>query len=158
MNLYIENNTERDMDTMQENILQVIHESLELEEVTKDAEISLTFVGNEEIHALNKEYRQKDMPTDVLSFPMVPLVDGELQLNESKNYQTGDIMLGDIIISLDRAEEQAEDFGHSFKREVCFLVAHSMLHLLGYDHMTEEEEKVMIEKQKIIMDKVGILR
>lgn len=158
MHLLIENETKVDMTPYEDDIQAVIFAVLDLEEVTHDVEVSLTYTDNEEIRLINKEHRDKDMATDVLSFPMVQVIDGELQLEDSKNYTTGDIMLGDIIISLERAEEQAKDFGHSFKREVCFLVAHSMLHLLGYDHMTEEEETRMISKQKIVMEKVGILR
>lgn len=158
MTLYIENETTFDMDGIEVKIRKVIDTILELENVPRNVEISLTYVSNDEIQAINKEHRQKDCPTDVLSFPMVTLVDGELDYNGSKNPETDDIILGDIITSLEKAKEQAETFGHSFTREVCFLIAHSMLHLLGYDHLAEEEEQVMIAKQKEVMSKVGIER
>jgi probable rRNA maturation factor len=105
----------------------------------KNTEVSITFVDNSEIQSLNKTYRKKDYATDVLSFPF----DNKFNLPVN--------ILGDIIISLEKADEQAEEYEHSFDREVAFLIVHGILHLLGYDHHTEEEEKVMFGLQKELL-------
>lgn len=113
---------------------------LDFEDFGRRAEVSVTFTDNEGIHALNREYRNVDRPTDVLSFP----------LSDGEDYDTdGDaVLLGDIVISLERAQTQAEEYGHSFEREVAFLTVHSMLHLLGYDHETSpEDERDMFARQ-----------
>lgn len=123
------------------------------EKFAEPAEVSLTYVDNDEIKKMNAEFRDKDAVTDVLSFPMGE--DGEYDLNP----ETGCLMLGDIVISLERAAAQAEEYGHSFEREVCFLATHSMFHLLGYDHInSKEEEKTMFGKQEAVLDKLGITR
>ncbi|WP_105615935.1 rRNA maturation RNase YbeY [Vallitalea okinawensis] len=158
MTLYIENETDFDMDQIEVQIRKVMDTVLDIENVPRNVEISLTYVSTDDIQVINKEHRQKDTPTDVLSFPMVTFVDGQLDYDGSRNPETDEIILGDIIISLEKAKEQSETYGHSFTREVCFLVAHSMLHLLGYDHLTEDEEQTMITKQKEVMSKVGIER
>ena len=124
---------------------------LDFEDFGRRAEVSVTFTDNEGIHALNREYRNVDRPTDVLSFP---LSDGEV-------YDTdGDaVLLGDIVISLERAQTQAEEYGHSFEREVAFLTVHSMLHLLGYDHETSpEDERDMFARQDEILISAGMTR
>lgn len=125
--------------------------TLEFEDFGRRAEVSVTFTDNEKIHALNREYRKVDRPTDVLSFP---LFDGE-------EYDTdGDaVLLGDIVLSLEQAQKQAEEYGHSFEREVAFLTVHSMLHLLGYDHETSpEDERDMFARQDEILISAGITR
>lgn len=128
-------------------------EALAEEEIEDEAEVNLTVVDNEEIHKMNLEYREKDAATDVLSFPMS---DGE---DFDIDPETNRIMLGDIVISAERALEQAKEYGHSFEREMCFLATHSMFHLLGYDHeVSEEEEKIMFEKQEKVLQKLGINR
>lgn len=128
-------------------------EALAEEEIEDEAEVNLTVVDNEEIHKMNLEYREKDASTDVLSFPMS---DGE---DFDIDPETNRIMLGDIVISAERALEQAKEYGHSFEREMCFLATHSMFHLLGYDHeVSEEEEKIMFEKQEKVLQKLGINR
>ena len=113
--------------------------------------VSVTFTDNEGIREKNREFRGIDTPTDVLSFPMYDFKKGEKP-------GPGEICeLGDIVLSLERAAEQAEDFGHSFKREAAFLTVHSVLHLLGYDHVdSEEEELVMREHQRAVMKKLGL--
>ena len=113
--------------------------TLEYEGFDKDAEVSVSFTDNEGIRAINREYRDIDAPTDVLSFPMLDFDDMD---NTS---------IGDIVLSLEKAEEQAEEYGHSFAREVAFLCVHSVLHLLGYDHMNEVDENDMRERQRAIM-------
>ena len=124
--------------------------TLKLEQFDKNCEISVTFVDNPQIQVLNREYRNKDIETDVLSFPLME--DGKYDIN----HETGNVVLGDIVISLEKAAAQAESYGHSFQREVGFLTVHSMLHLLGYDH--EEgglEAARMREKEEDIMTRLG---
>lgn len=129
-----------------------------------EAEVNLTLTDNAGIHAINREYREIDRPTDVLSFPMLEYeIPGNFAFldeenNDDFNPDTGEALLGDIIISVDKVLEQAENFGHSIEREYAFLITHSMLHLFGYDHMEEEEAKVMEEKQKDILSQLNILR
>lgn len=156
MTLYFDNETDYPMGASLEKLMEdAIHAVLKMEQIPENVEVSLSFVSDEQIKELNSEYRQKDKKTDVLSFPMM---DEDLNLESVKNPETGDYMLGDIIISTDQAIAQAEEYGHSNEREIVFLVAHSMLHLLGYDHMTEEEESTMINKQKQIMEQIGLTR
>lgn len=119
-----------------------------------EIELSVTFVDNNRIQEINKEYREKDQPTDVISFAMEELGEGEIPLMNS----TLPRMLGDIIISIDRAKEQAEDYGHSYSRELGFLTVHGFLHLLGYDHMTKEDEEMMFSLQREILDEFGLQR
>ena len=124
---------------------------LRLEEFGAPAEISVTFVDNKKIHELNKQYRHKDAPTDVLSFPM-----GENGVYDI-NHDTGARILGDIVISMEKAVEQAERFDHSLDREVGYLTAHSVLHLLGYDHERGGIDRVrMREKEEQVMTHVGL--
>lgn len=123
------------------------------ENFEKDAEVSVSFVDNEEIHRLNKIYRNKDASTDVLSFPL-----GE-NGNYDINQETGASLLGDVVISMETAVKQAHIYGHSLEREVGFLTVHSMLHLLGYDHETSALEAAkMHEKEEIILESIGISR
>ena len=111
-------------------------------------------VNDEEIHEINKQFRNIDRPTDVLSFPQLTFEEGE----EADVNENGEIVLGDIIISVDKAKEQAGEFGHSMKREMAFLAVHSMLHLMGYDHMEKDEEEEMFRRQKEILLNAGIPR
>jgi probable rRNA maturation factor len=124
------------------------------ENVEDNSEVSVTFVTNERIHEINKEFRDKDAPTDVISFAMEELGEGEIQLigNELPR------VLGDIIISIPKAEEQAKEYGHSFIRELGFLSIHGFLHLLGYDHMDKADEEKMFSRQKEILDDYGLTR
>jgi len=134
-------------------IRRTCHAVLEMEHFDKPAEISVSFLNNQQIQELNAEYRGKNMPTDVLSFPLGE--NGVYDVNE----ETGAYMLGDIVISIERAMEQAELYGHSLRREVGFLTAHSMLHLLGYDHEQDGIEAVhMREKEELVMSKLGLER
>lgn len=124
-----------------------------------DVEISLVLTDNEGIRALNKLHRDIDRATDVLSFPMFEYdEDGDIVEEYAEFNKKGEILLGDIVISLERAEEQAKEYGHSFQREVGFLTVHSMLHLLGYDHMTEDDEKEMFGYQDEILNEIGLER
>ena len=123
--------------------------TLEYEDVEADLEVSVTFTNNEGIRELNREYRNIDRATDVLSFP-------QINYDEGEDISDGE-MLGDIVISLERAREQAEEFGHSFERECAFLCAHSTLHLLGYDHeISDEDDADMRRRQREIMEKMGL--
>lgn len=127
--------------------------ALEEEGIDNTAEVSVTLVDNEGIRELNREHRDIDRETDVLSFP----------LGDDDGYEVDPdndaIMLGDIVISLEKAAQQAEEYGHSYRREVAFLITHSLFHLLGYDHVnSEEEEKIMFGKQEKVLDKLGISR
>lgn len=123
---------------------------LQLEKFEGSAEISVTFTDNEGIKALNKQYRDKDIETDVLSFPM-----GENGVYDT-NPETGAQILGDVVISMEKARDQAELFGHSLQREVGYLTAHSVLHLLGYDHMEKLERVRMREKEELVMEQLGL--
>lgn len=124
-----------------------------------DVEISVLLTDNAEIRTLNALHRNIDRATDVLSFPMF-VYDEEGQIvEEYADYnQTGELCLGDIVISMERAAQQAEEYGHSFEREVGFLTVHSMLHLLGYDHETPEDEEEMFGYQREILDEMGLTR
>ena len=152
MTILMEDEQELDIGFDYENVLrQVIEKALELEKCPYECEVNVTFTDNEGIRNINREFRELDVPTDVLSFPMV-------DYEAPADYGIGELLLGDIVISVERAFEQAENYGHSIKREMCFLTAHSMLHLLGYDHMEDEERIVMEKKQEEILNALGIKR
>ena len=127
--------------------------ALEEEQIDEDAQVSVTLVDNEAIREINNEHRGIDKATDVLSFPL-----GDEDSFDT-DPETGAILLGDIVISLERARDQAEEYGHSYRREVAFLITHSLFHLLGYDHVdSEEDEKLMFGKQDKVLEKLGITR
>jgi probable rRNA maturation factor len=142
---------------------QVAQKILEMEECPYEVQVNLVLTDNEEIKKVNAEFRDIHSATDVLSFPMIPFetpADYEI-CEEDESYfdlDTDELLLGDIMISVDRVFSQAEEYGHSVKREFCFLVAHSMLHLLGYDHMTPQEAEVMEGKQAKALEELGITR
>lgn len=138
-------------DSLLGKVREVVEASLEFEGIDAACEVSLVFVDNAQIHEMNRDYRGKDQPTDVLSFPQYD------DVAHMDSYPE-ELALGDIVISLERATEQAEDFGHSLEREVCFLTAHSMFHLFGYDHDTEENTKIMREREEAVLAKLGITR
>ena len=141
----------------------VITEALDYIGCPYETEVSLLLTMNEEIHALNKEFRDIDRATDVLSFPMIDYeTPGEFDfLEDEEEYfhpESGELILGDIVISKEKVMSQAEEFGHTPKREYAFLIAHSVLHLTGYDHMEEQERLVMEDLQRKIMERLNILR
>lgn len=142
---------------IEEMLERVVQKTLE-EEVEGDYEVSISFVDNEEIRELNKQYRDKDASTDVLSFPLMEFEETEEDYEDEEEYVQEDRLLGDIVISLEKAKEQAQEYGHSFERELSFLAAHGTLHLLGFDHENEDEEKEMIEKQNKILNLLNITR
>ena len=142
---------------------QVADKVLAMEQCPYDAQINLVLTDNEEIKRVNTEFRNIQAPTDVLSFPMITFeTPGDYDIvEEDESYfdlDTDELLLGDIMISVDKVFAQAEEYGHSVKREFSFLVAHSMLHLLGYDHMTPEEASVMETKQAKALEELGITR
>ena len=167
MLVYLENETEYspdfDLKEIADKVTQFI---LNEENCPFECEINLTVTDNEGIHAINREYRGVDAPTDVLSFPVLEFetpadFSKQVAMGDSLcdiNPDTGNLMLGDIMISKDRVISQAEEYGHSELREFAFLVAHSMLHLLGYDHMSDDEAQIMEEKQKKYLNELGIER
>lgn len=124
------------------------------ENIEKDTELSVTFVDNDRIREINKEYRHKDSATDVISFALEEMGEDEVEIVGAEMPR----MLGDIIISIERTKEQSEEYGHSFDRELGFLALHGFLHILGFDHMNEEDEKVMFTKQKEILEEYGLSR
>lgn len=155
MTLLIDNRTDFEITEEFEKLFNdVVKESLRYEEFDTECEVSLSIVSNDEIQEINKQFREIDAPTDVLSFPLLTFEEGE-QADVNEN---NEIMLGDIIISIDKAKAQAEEYGHGLRRELAFLTAHSMLHLMGYDHMEEEEQKEMFKKQDDILNNLGITR
>ena len=164
MTIILEQEYDRDLGINYEKIAdKVINYALDYEKCPYEAEISLTLTDNNGIHEVNKEFRQMDKPTDVLSFPLVEYdAPGEFdfleEMDECFNPETGELMLGDILISLDKVYEQANEYGHSVTREYAFLIAHSMLHLMGYDHMEEDEAKIMETKQEEILNALNIGR
>ncbi len=150
MDVLFENNTNEEINY--KLIEKVISEALRYEGVNDNTEVSVTIVDNEEIRKINNKFRNIDRATDVLSFPLIDFDNESLPDDGSKIY------LGDIIISIERAKEEAKEYGHSIDREIGFLTAHSMLHLLGYDHMVPEEEKEMFAKQEEILNNLGLRR
>ena len=137
-------------------IKEVVIRVLEEEKVLPEVDVYITLTNNEEIHKINKEYRDVDRPTDVLSFPMYE----RDEIAGLKNDTDDEIekILGDIIVSIEKVREQAEEYGHSFERELAYLVTHGMLHLLGYDHMIEEEKAVMRKREEEILETLNITR
>lgn len=144
---------------------EIIDYALKDEQVLIPYEVSVIYVDNESIREINEETRGVDKATDVLSFPMLDYDHGKVFKDCYVGYEfsqidlnEGNLVLGDIVLSLERAKEQSEDFGHSFQREVCYLIIHSILHLLGYDHMEEDEKKVMRAREEEILSKFEITR
>ena len=155
LKIYFENNQEKHSIHYKLKMLirHTILETLDYEGMENDAEVSVTFVDDEGIRELNKRFRNMDKPTDVLSFPLLDY-EGE---SEEPFFDELCHNLGDIVISLERAMAQANEFGHSFEREVAFLTAHSMLHLLGYDHeLSDEDDADMRKRQNDIMERLGL--
>lgn len=165
MTFCVENETDQELPfDVEEIVNKVIEKALEQEKCPYEASVAVLLTNNEGIHAMNKEYRNIDRPTDVLSFPNVDYEEPadfsgiEDAIEDYFDPETGELCLGDIIISIDKVYEQAKEYGHAPLREFAFLVAHSILHLLGYDHMEAEEAKVMETKQEEILTSLGITR
>lgn len=146
-NYEIFNETDYDLDNEIKDLKDFLNFVLKKEKI-EDAEFNIIFVNNEKIHEINKEYRNVDRVTDVISFA----------LEDNKTIELEIRLLGDIYISIDKAKEQAEEYGHSFKRELTFLSIHGLLHLLGYDHMEQADERIMFKKQEDLLNEFGITR
>lgn len=169
MTINIEYEADKRLDLDYNGIInRVVEKAVDYEKCPYEVEVNVTLTDNEAIHQINKEYRQVDNPTDVLSFPMLEFdfpsdFDGLSELLESSpedyfNPDTGELILGDIMISVEKVSEQANNYGHSETRELAFLVAHSMMHLFGYDHMEADEATLMEKKQSEILDLLSINR
>lgn len=155
MNLIIEKLT--DTDEFDDIIEKAAQAALDEQGIGEECEISVTLCSDREITELNGQYMQREGATDVLSFPMLSFENGTI-LPESKDYDGDKLLLGDIVISVERARAQAEEYGHSVRREVGFLTVHSMLHLLGFDHMEEDEREAMQAKEKKILAAIRLPR
>jgi probable rRNA maturation factor len=155
MTLHVEylNEMDENSEEFQELLANVLQKAAEMEK-TGSAEVSVTIVTKERIQEINSEYRQKDAVTDVISFAMEEMGEDETEIIGGEETR----FLGDIIICLDVAKEQAEEYGHSIEREMGFLAVHGFLHLLGYDHMNEADEKAMFGRQEEILEQYGLKR
>ena len=153
LKIYFENHQDKLAITYRMKMLirRAVEETLAYEQVEDDCEVSVTLCDNQEIRELNQRFRNIDRATDVLSFPLFDDDGMDAHVEEL------DCMLGDVVLSLERAKEQAEEYGHSFEREIAFLTVHSILHLLGYDHETSEEDETdMRRRQSEIMERMGL--
>lgn len=146
-------------DEIKDLIHKAVEASFDYEGFDTPSEVSVLLVDDEEIRRINCEQRQIDSATDVLSFPMVEMKEGSIISNDG-DYDLDEnlLLLGDIVISMEMVKKQAEEYGHSFERELAFLVTHGMYHLLGYDHETEEDENVMLGRQEAVLEKMGLKR
>lgn len=164
MTIQIEYETNTELGIDYSGLARIVAEKvLDMEQCPYETAVNLVLTDNEEIKRINSEFRSVYAPTDVLSFPMVPFeTPGDYSVVENDDsffdLDTGELLLGDIMISVEKTISQAEEYGHSVKREFCFLIAHSMLHLLGYDHMTPEEAEIMEGKQRLALEELGITR
>lgn len=169
MSIIFENETTEDFGFNAEELVgTVINQCLDYIQCPFESIVEVTLVENAEIHRLNREFRDTDRPTDVLSFPMINYEtagdfsfleeDDEELTAEYFDFDSGELLLGDIVISVDKVKEQAEEYGHSVRRELAFLVAHSMFHLFGFDHMEEEERIHMEHMQREVLEQLGIER
>lgn len=164
MTINIEYETDIRLDVEYEKIIDtVVNASIDYEECPYEAEVNVILTDNKAVHEVNLETRGIDSPTDVLSFPMneyeTPADFDALEDDPCAfNPESGELLLGDIMISVEKVMSQAEEYGHSIKRELGFLVAHSMLHLFGYDHMEEDEREIMENKQREILERIGLKR
>ncbi len=166
MTFFVENESGRDFGFDHEELIMTVCEKAFASEnaPVDNLSVNVTITDSEGIREMNREFRDIDSPTDVLSFPNLDFEepsDFDIPDERKASYtdpETGELLMGDIVLNADRVFSQAEEFGHSVKREMAFLVVHSCLHLCGYDHMTEDEEKCMFEKQDAILNELGIVR
>ncbi|MDO5402908.1 MAG: rRNA maturation RNase YbeY [Eubacteriales bacterium] len=169
MTINIEYETKKPLGLDYELIIkEVVNEAVDYEKCPYEAEVNVILTDNETIHEINKEHRKVDSATDVLSFPMIEYntpadfesLEEDMNVNTEDyfNPESGELMLGDIVISVEKVLEQAEKYGHSPKRELAFLVAHSMMHLFGYDHIEDTWAQVMEKKQNEVLQHLGINR
>ncbi|MBE5939820.1 MAG: rRNA maturation RNase YbeY [Lachnospiraceae bacterium] len=166
MSIFIENETTKNYDFDYESLInQVIDKCVEYINCPYETCVNVTIVSNDAIKEINNEYRQIDKVTDVLSFPMIDYEDAPGNFDgleeDAEDYfdpDTGELILGDIVLCAEKIDSQAKEYGHSVKREMAFLTAHSMFHLFGYDHMTDEERTEMEAKQEEVLTLLGITR
>ena len=165
MSVYIENELDYELPIRYREIVnEIISAAMDYVSCPYECEINVIFTDNEGIRTINKEFRNIDAPTDVLSFPLIEYetaADFSLIETDSVDYfnqDSGELMLGDIILNVDRIKSQADEFNHSISRELAFLTAHSMLHLFGYDHIDDDERIIMEEKQEEILNMKGYTR
>lgn len=148
---------------LSKEILKLVKKAAKLcvkrEDFSHPCEASITLTDNETIREINRDHREIDKATDVLSFPLLDFIDGRANIQPGDiDPETNRVLLGDIVISVEKALEQSESYGHSFEREMAFLAVHGMLHLLGHDHEKESEEQIMFEKQDRILEEMGLKR
>lgn len=155
LDIYFEDETARVDDKIEDLIRKLLNHTAKEEELAGELEVSVTFMTDADIQEVNATYRGKNVPTDVISFALEELTDGEVSIIPEEGMPTA---LGDILISVETAERQAGEYGHDFNREIGFLALHGFLHLLGYDHLTEEEEAEMFGRQKEILASFGLVR
>lgn len=155
LDIYFEDETARVDDEIEDLIRKLLNHTAKEEELAGELEVSVTFMTDADIQEVNATYRGKNVPTDVISFALEELTDGEVAIIPEEGMPTA---LGDILISVETAERQAGEYGHDFNREIGFLALHGFLHLLGYDHLTEEEEAEMFGRQKEILASFGLVR
>ncbi|MDE6873819.1 MAG: rRNA maturation RNase YbeY [Lachnospiraceae bacterium] len=164
MTVNIENEAEITLGIVCEEVIErVVNAVMDFEQCPYEAEVDVLLTDNAAIREINREQRGIDAPTDVLSFPAVEYqvpadFEGLLERADCFHPETGELLLGDIVISLERVISQAEEYGHTRERELGFLVAHSMLHLFGYDHMEDGEREIMEQKQRMILEGIGLRR
>lgn len=155
LDIYFNDETGKVTDDSRQLIQDVLNHAAKMEELSGSPEVSVTFMTDEEIRKINAEYRGKDKATDVISFALEEMSEGEIAIIQEENMP---IVLGDILISVETANRQAAEYGHDERREIGFLALHGFLHLLGYDHMTEEDEKEMFGRQREILSSFGLER
>ena len=155
LEIYFEDETARVDDKIEDLIRKLLNHAAKEEELAGELEVSVTFMTDVDIQKVNATYRGKNVPTDVISFALEELTEGEVAIIPEEGMPTA---LGDILISVETAERQAGEYGHDFNREIGFLALHGFLHLLGYDHITEEEEAEMFGRQKEILASFGLER
>jgi len=166
MTITIEKEIDYHFDFDEEQVINdVINAAIDYIKCPFEATVSVTITDNDGIHAINKEFRDIDRPTDVLSFPMVEYeIAGDFEFLCGDDFldvfdpESGELVLGDIVLSVDKIKEQAREYGHTEKRELAFLTAHSMFHLFGFDHMEEDEAKIMESHQNNVLEQLGITR
>lgn len=161
MEIYYDNRTKENISIYKKDIQKALELTLKEEKIDKKIEVNISFVTDEEIKKINKKFRKKDKTTDVLSFPMIDYENGKTykdmsksELEQYKNLNTKLVSVGDIVVSIDTIRKQAKEFNNTIRKELLLMVIHSMLHLLGYDHMITEEEKVMFKKQEEILERL----
>lgn len=155
LDLYFEDVTGSVSDDIVDLVTSVLNHAAKMENCNENTEVSVTFMNDEEIKIVNAEYRGKDSATDVISFALEEMGEGEVAIVQQQGMP---VVLGDIVISVETAKRQASEYGHDLRREIGFLALHGFLHLLGYDHMTEADEKAMFGRQDAILSSLGLER